>query len=49
MPNEKIRIRVWVKESTSERLDDYVDDTEGAKVAEVVDAAIDAYLTSKGY
>lgn len=48
MADEQVRIRVWINVSTSERLDAYVATTKDARVADVVDEALNEFLRSRG-
>jgi len=48
MGDEQVRIRVWISEDVSERLDAYVA-AQGVPVARTVDTALDLFLASMGY
>lgn len=49
MAEQEVRIRVWISEDVSKRLDAYTKALPQARVAQVVDQALDAYLSEQGY
>lgn len=46
MAETTVRIRAYISESVSERLDDYLEAT-GKRLSDVMDAALDAYLSER--